>query len=123
VKSALDALDDSDLVFLHVEAPDEASHQGDIKEKIEAIELFDSRVVGPMKAGLERKYDFRMLILCDHFTPVSVKTHTPEPVPFILYPGPQPSNRAYSEKQAQESGLFLEQGHCLINLLLEGKNE
>ncbi len=118
VKNALGALENLDLVFLHVEAPDEASHQGNLEEKIKAIELFDRRIVGPMRAGLEKRYDFRMLVLCDHFTPISVKTHTSDPVPFILFPSRQPSNRTYTEKQAQEAGLFLKQGQTLINLLL-----
>ncbi|MBW2061521.1 MAG: cofactor-independent phosphoglycerate mutase [Deltaproteobacteria bacterium] len=119
VKAALNSLKRTDLVFLHIEAPDEASHQGNLQEKIKAIEFFDSRVVGPMRAGLIEMGDFRMLILCDHFTPISVKTHTPEPVPFIIFPGPLPSNRAYSEKQASEAGIYFEQGHTLIDLFLD----
>lgn len=116
VEAALASLKTNDFVLVHVEAPDEASHQGDVKEKIKAIELFDSKVVGPMRQGLEKMGDFRLLVLCDHYTPISMKTHTPEPVPFILFPGPA-SNREYTESQAESSGLLLEQGHTLIKLL------
>jgi len=118
VKAALDALKTVDLALVHIEAPDEAGHQGDLDEKLEAIELFDKKVVGPMLEGLKNFGEFRVLILCDHFTPISVMTHTPEPVPFIIYPGPNKKGRAYTEKQAQSTGLYLENGHTLIDLLL-----
>jgi 2,3-bisphosphoglycerate-independent phosphoglycerate mutase len=62
--------------------------------------------------------EYRVLILCDHFTPISVMTHTPEPVPFIIYPGPHTTDHTYTEKQAKSAGLYLENGHTLINLLL-----
>lgn len=119
VAAALGALQDSDFALIHVEAPDEAAHQGDLKEKIQAIELFDARVVGPMAEGLARLGAFRLLVLCDHFTPLAVQTHTPEPVPFILYPAGQGSGRAYTEANAAQTGLSLERGHELIQLLLE----
>ena len=70
VAAALDALKDMDLVFVHVEAPDEAGHSGELKLKLQAIEDFDAKVVGPMRAGLDQLGDYRLLVLCDHFTPL-----------------------------------------------------
>jgi 2,3-bisphosphoglycerate-independent phosphoglycerate mutase len=121
VAAALEALKDSDFVFIHVEAPDEASHKGDLKLKIQAIEDFDRRVVGPLREGLKKLGDHRLLVMCDHLTPIAVKTHTPEPVPFVLYDSRRLRNcdRNYSEAAAQASGLLLEQGAELMLRLLE----
>ncbi|HZE20686.1 MAG TPA: cofactor-independent phosphoglycerate mutase, partial [Desulfobaccales bacterium] len=85
VTAALDALTEVDLVFVHVEAPDEAGHSGKVKLKLKAIEDFDAKVVGPMRTGLDKLGDYRLLVLCDHLTPLARRTHTAEPVPFILY--------------------------------------
>ncbi|MEW6264184.1 MAG: cofactor-independent phosphoglycerate mutase [Thermodesulfobacteriota bacterium] len=117
VQAALTALQDDDFVLLHLEAPDEAGHQGDWKAKLAAIEMFDHRVVGPIWAGLKEMGEFRLLVLCDHYTPVTVKTHTREPVPFLVYPGPRPSGRPFTEKEASCSGLYLPHGHLLVGLL------
>lgn len=121
VAAALEALKDKDFVFIHVEAPDEAGHKGDLKLKIQAIEDFDRRVVEPLLEGLKRLGDHRVLVMCDHLTPLAVKTHTPEPVPFVLYDSRRPGNcdRNYSEAAAQASGLFLKQGAELLPRLLE----
>lgn len=121
VAAALEALREMDLVFVHVEAPDEAGHSGELPLKLKAIEDFDAKVVGPLLAGLEQMGDFRLLVLCDHLTPLALRTHTAEPVPFILYdsrtPGDQP--RPYTEAAAQASGLLLAQGADLLPRLLE----
>jgi len=121
VDAALTALQDKDLVFVHVEAPDEAGHKGELGLKIQAIEDFDARVVGPMLAGLQKLGDHRVLVMCDHRTPIAVKTHTPEPVPFVLYDSrhPRETSRGYSEIAAQGSGLLLEHGADLLPRLLE----
>ncbi len=118
VEAALKALETGDFVLVHVEAPDEAAHQGETDTKIKAIEAFDEKVVGPMMEGLEKMGDFRVAVLCDHFTPVSVKTHTREPVPFLIYPASEPSGRNFSEAEASSAGLYLEQGCIFIDLLL-----
>ena len=121
VAAALKALREKDLVFIHVEAPDEAGHKGELNLKLQAIEDFDARVVGPLLAGLKELGDHRVLLMCDHLTPVAMKTHTPEPVPFILYDSRRvgATPRAYSEAAAQASGLLLEQGADLLPRLLE----
>jgi len=121
VAAALEALKDNDLVFIHVEAPDEAGHSGELSLKLKAIEDFDARVVGPLLAGLKALGDHRVLVLCDHLTPLSVRTHTPEPVPFVIYDSRSPGNhaRGYSETAAQATGLILEQAADLLPRLLE----
>jgi len=121
VEAALGALQEMDLVFVHVEAPDEAGHSGELSLKLQAIEDFDAQVVGPMRAGLDKLGDYRLLVLCDHLTPLAVRTHTPEPVPYVLYDSRTPGNqrRPYSEAAAQAAGLLLEQGADLLPRLLQ----
>jgi 2,3-bisphosphoglycerate-independent phosphoglycerate mutase len=81
--ACLKALETYDLIYVHIEAPDEASHQGDLKLKIKCIEDFDKRVVGRILKKL--KGDIRLTVLTDHYNPISVRTHTREPVPFLIY--------------------------------------
>jgi 2,3-bisphosphoglycerate-independent phosphoglycerate mutase len=120
VAAALDALKEMDLVFVHVEAPDEAGHSGQLKLKLQAIQDFDAQVVGPMRAGLDKLGDYRLLVLCDHLTPLALRTHSPEPVPFVLYDSRHPGDRLrpYSEAAAQEAGLLLDHGADLLPRLL-----
>jgi len=83
---ALNALKHVDFVYLHVESPDEAGHSGNYKDKIKAIEDFDSLVVGPVMKGLKERFkEYRVLLMPDHATPIKVRTHTDEPVPFVIY--------------------------------------
>ena len=121
VDAALDALKTMDLAFIHVEAPDEAGHSGQLDLKLKAIADFDSQVVGPLLNCLKDLGDHRVLVLCDHFTPIAVRTHTPEPVPFVLYDSRRPGGtpRPYTEAAAQASGLLLEQAADLLPRLLE----
>jgi 2,3-bisphosphoglycerate-independent phosphoglycerate mutase len=121
VAAALEALKDVDLVFVHVEAPDEAGHSGELALKLRAIEDFDAQVVGPLLAGLPALGAHRVLALCDHLTPIAVRTHTPEPVPFVLFDSRSSRNldRPYSEAAARAAGLLLEQGADLLPRLLE----
>lgn len=85
VQAALQALQELDFVYLHIEAPDEAGHEGEIEMKVRAIELFDEKVVGPVVEGLERSgEDWRVLLMPDHATPISIKTHSRDPVPFTI---------------------------------------
>ena len=81
-EEAIRALDHLDFMFVHVEAPDEASHSGNIREKIQAIEAFDQKVVGAVLKGLETFDDYRIMVASDHFTPISMKTHAMDPAPF-----------------------------------------
>lgn len=121
VSAALTALQEVDLVFLHVEAPDEAGHSGELELKMRAIEDFDAQIVGPLLAGLQALGEHRVLALCDHFTPLSLRTHSSEPVPFVLYDSRTPGDRRqfYTEADARETGLLLEQAADLLPRLLE----
>jgi len=122
-KAAIKALEDRDFVFLHVEAPDEAGHNGDLREKITAIERFDHFIVGRVLSRFKRRGDFRLLVLPDHPTPLSVRTHTSEPVPFGIFgQGVFGSGfLGYSEKEAQRSDLFFDQGYKLIDYFIKGE--
>jgi 2,3-bisphosphoglycerate-independent phosphoglycerate mutase len=121
VKAALTALGDLDLAFIHVEAPDEAGHQGDLQLKLQAIEDFDRRVVGPLLEGLKNLGDHRVLVMCDHLTPIAMKTHTPEPVPYVLYDSRRRGEQLqfYTEADARETGLLINQAADLLPRLLE----
>lgn len=120
--AALRAIKDCDFVFLHVEAPDEAGHSGNYKEKIEAIENFDHKVVGPVLKGLREHPDYRVLVVSDHLTPIVKRTHTDEPTPFAWASKEEIENRpdgpGYSEASAQESGLLIDKGHELMDAFI-----
>lgn len=117
-EAALKALEELDFVFLHVEAPDEAGHGGNYREKIEAVENFDQKVVGTMLEGLESFEDYRIMVVSDHFTPIARRTHTGEPTPFA-WAGKQELAKGgkgapFTEKSALKSGVLFERGHELI---------
>lgn len=123
-QAALDAMlvDGCDFAYIHVEAPDEMGHQGSIQKKIQAIEYLDQRVIKAVKEGLDASGEaYRMLILPDHPTPICVKTHTGNPVPYLLYDSRNPEKHdwEYNEEEAQKSGKFLEKGHELLGYLFE----
>lgn len=119
-KAALRSLEKNDFVFVHVEAPDEAGHNGDLREKITAIERFDKLVVGTMMEALKKKKNFRILVLPDHATPVSLRTHTADVILFGLFGEDIPGRGflKYSEKEAEKSDLYLERGYELMDLLI-----
>jgi 2,3-bisphosphoglycerate-independent phosphoglycerate mutase len=114
---ALDALKDHDLVVVHIEAPDEAGHGGHIDEKIKAIETIDTEVVNRLR---EYKGELRVLIMPDHPTPVTVRTHTPEAVPFLLWGKGVEHNGAlrFTEKEAKKTGVFIEEGYKIMGRLV-----
>ena len=120
---ALRELAARDFVFLHVEAPDEASHNGSVGDKIRAIEDFDGKIVGPIWNGLSHWEDFRILVLPDHRTPIVRKTHSSEPVPFIAYSSRSEeriSACSFDEISAQKTGVFVERGHELMGEFVGG---
>jgi 2,3-bisphosphoglycerate-independent phosphoglycerate mutase len=115
----LDALaDGADLFIVHVEATDEAGHAGDVDEKVRALENWDTRILAGLVAGLDRMGDWRLLLLPDHATPVALKTHTSDPVPYLLVdsrvPGP---GGVYSEAGVADRPVV--PGHELMGRLLE----
>ncbi|BDZ71204.1 hypothetical protein GCM10025861_17210 [Methanobacterium petrolearium] len=105
VNFALEALQDHDLVFIHVEAPDEAGHAGDIQEKILAIERIDRRILGKLLEELPSLGDYAIAILPDHPTPIDVRTHTSDPIPYAMYsPGCESDKtEAYNESSVENS--------------------
>lgn len=120
-QAALAALENHDFVYVHVEAPDEASHSGNMQHKIQAIEDFDRQVVGTVLEGIKKFGDYAVLCSPDHPTPVKLMTHTAEPVPFVIYRGNEGKSNgaaAYDEQQARATGLVVE-GHDLMGMLVK----
>jgi len=121
-EGALEGIEDLDLVFLHVEAPDEASHNGSFEEKIRAIESFDRDVVGVVLEGMTKFDDYRVMVVSDHFTPIVKKTHTDDPAPFAWADGNElkamHKKNVFTENSAKGSGLLFESGPELMNTFL-----
>ncbi len=116
--------DGYDFAYIHVEAPDEMGHQGSMERKLEAVELLDSQVIGPVVEKMQAAgEDFRLLVLPDHPTPISKRTHTSNNVPYMLYDSTNPMAKTwnYNEKEAVAGGIFVEQGHKLIDKLFAEK--
>lgn len=123
-KAALKALleDGSDFVYIHLEAPDEMGHQGSLDDKVMAIEYLDSRIVGPVYEGLKGSgEDFRILLMPDHPTPVRLRTHIPDPVPYLLFDSRKDLKNPlkYNEADAARSGIYAAEGHRLMDRLIE----
>lgn len=122
VQAALKALleDGYDFAYIHVEAPDEMGHQGSVEKKVQAIEYLDARVLKPLTERLDKEgMDYRLMVLPDHPTPIRVRTHTADSVPYMLYDSTAPlaGNRDYNEEAGKESGNNVEQGYRLIEHL------
>ncbi len=121
-QAAVDVLtkDGYDFVYVHLEGPDEMGHQGSMERKIQAIENLDARIIKPIAEGLEAcGEDFRMLILPDHPTPICIRTHTGDSVPYLLYDSTDQQSHTwhYNEAEAEQSGNFVDEGHTLIDYL------
>jgi 2,3-bisphosphoglycerate-independent phosphoglycerate mutase len=122
---ALAALEDRDFVFVHVEAPDEASHEGSLEKKLKAIEDFDRLVVGRVAEGAARFGDYRLLVLPDHPTPIRLMTHSSGAVPYALFSsGGEFSSpvdvSGFGESAASSTGLYLDEGHRLLSKMICG---
>ena len=123
-QAALDALAaGADFVYIHIEAPDECGHRHEIEGKVRSIELIDQKIAGPvLKEMKNRGEDFCVMVLPDHPTPLALRTHTAEPVPFLIYR----SNRllkgaVYDEANAKSAGLFISEGHTLLDYFFDSK--
>ena len=112
-----------DFVYVHVEAPDEMGHQGSVERKVKAIEYLDEKVIRPVKEAMDASGEaYRMLILPDHPTPIACRTHTSDPIPYLLYDstdqGMKTEQAQYNEKQAAAGGIVVSEGYRLIEKLL-----
>ena len=120
--AALEALKTKDLVFVHVEAPDEAGHQGSLRDKLQAIEDFDGKIVKPIFAALlAGGHDFRLAVAMDHFTPLATRTHSADPVPVAIYDSRgerQGSGLPYDEHNAAMAGELLTDGRRFFKRVL-----
>lgn len=121
-QAALKALKDVDFMFVHVEAPDEMGHAGNLEGKIQAIEDFDEKVVGTVLDGMPEFHDYRILVLSDHPTPLAIKTHASDPSPFALLSSVKEENlrrgAAFSESDARAGGILVSPGYRLMNLFI-----
>lgn len=116
--------DNFDFAYIHVEAPDEMGHQGSVERKIQAIEYLDEKVIRIVKEEMEKRgEDFRMMVLPDHPTPICVRTHVSDPVPYMLYDSTAfvSHEGLYTEADAKASGIFEPEGYTLIDHLLQMK--
>ena len=123
-QAAVDALtkDGYDFAYIHVEAPDEMGHQGSVERKIKAIEYLDQRVIRIVKEGMDASgEDYRMLVLPDHPTPITLRTHTSDPVPYMLYDSTNHGSRMwhYNEREAAASGIDMPSGAALMEYFLD----
>ena len=122
-KACLDALDrGTDYVYIHVEAPDECGHRHEIENKVRAIELIDEKIVGVIKDTLDKSQtEYKMLILPDHPTPLRLRTHTRDAVPYIIYDSTKETDsgiESYTEENCAKTNIMINEGHTLINRLL-----
>ena len=125
-QAAIDVLtkEGYDFAYIHVEAPDEMGHQGSVERKVKAIEYLDSRIIKPVKEGLEAAgEDFRMLVLPDHPTPICMRTHSSDSVPYLLYDSTdlQQHGWKYNEAEGESSGNYVACGHEIIDYLFGRK--
>lgn len=111
----------ADLVYIHVEAPDECGHRGEIENKVKAIEMIDKHILGPVVEFLKGYDDFAVLVCPDHPTPLSIRTHTSTPVPYLIYDSKNEINsgvKVFCEKEARETGNYIEKGFTMMNYFL-----
>ncbi len=122
-EAALKSLERVDIAYIHVEAPDEAGHSGNYRDKIKAIEDFDALVVGNVLRGIEAFDEYRILILPDHATPIELKTHSDEPVPFVIYDSRMKrknENASFDESITERDDiLVVEEGHKLMDYFIK----
>ena len=124
-QAAVDVLtkDNYDFVYVHLEGPDEMGHQGSVEKKVQAIENLDGKIIRPIVEGLEAAgEDFRVVILPDHPTPICLRTHTADHVPYLLYDSTDVQKHSwhYNESEAEQSGNYIAEGHKMIDHLFAG---
>jgi len=122
VENALKVLEEKNFVYLHIEAPDEASHEGNFENKVKAIEDFDSKVVGKIIKGLERYPKYKALLTTDHFTPLKIMSHTSEKVPFAIYSSDSNGDKTkyFNENLVSEGSRNFENGFEIMEYFVHG---
>lgn len=110
-----------DLVYVHVEAPDECGHRGETANKVRAIELIDGKILGPVRKALEAQGDYRILVLPDHPTPLAIRTHSSEPVPYLIYDSREkrPGVASFTESTARAAGHYEPDASVLMKSLIK----
>lgn len=114
----------ADFVYVHIEAPDESGHRFEIDNKVKSIEMIDKYIAGPVIDGLKEFGDYSILVLPDHPTPLSLRTHTAEPVPYIIYRScceTASGTKGYDEQQAAGTGVYIAEGYKLMDRFIKGK--
>ena len=116
--AAIQALENgTDFVYIHLEAPDECGHRNEMENKIKSLELIDQKVIAPVLAALEQYDDYKVMILPDHATPIALRTHVSDPIPFLMYRKKGEAAHPVSlfdEEHAAETGVFIEQGDTIM---------
>lgn len=110
-----------DFVYIHVEAPDECGHRHEIENKKRSLELIDEKILGPVLNALEEYDDYKVLIMPDHATPLELRTHTNDPIPFLMYHknGEVKGKDEFTEQTCKETGVYIEDGHNILSIFLE----
>ncbi len=111
----------ADLVYVHVEAPDECGHRNEPENKVKSLELIDNLILGPVLEALEKYDDYKVLIMPDHATPLALKTHTNDPIPFMMYhkKGEVEGLDEFSEESAKSTGIYFDDGHNTMKRFIE----
>ncbi len=109
-----------DFVYIHVEAPDECGHRHEIENKKRSLELIDEKILGPVLNALEEYDDYKVLIMPDHATPLELRTHTNDPIPFLMYhkKGEVKGKDEFTEQTCKETGVYIEDGHNILSIFL-----
>ncbi len=118
---ALEELKENDFVYIHIEAPDEASHEGSVEKKIKAIEDIDGKVIRTILEGIKMYEGYKIMLLTDHYTPISLKTHYSSPVPFVIYNSrvkKEVRERGFDEDSAKAQGIYVKNGFELMDLFI-----
>ncbi|MEE2975719.1 MAG: cofactor-independent phosphoglycerate mutase [Thermodesulfobacteriota bacterium] len=123
VEAVLSSLTKHDFSMIHIEAPDETGHEGDVRKKIKAVEDLDEKVISPLIKGLKEKFkEFKICIVSDHPTPIELRTHSYEYVPFMIYDSRKSINNhketKFNEKNANQANLKIDEGHTLLTTFL-----
>lgn len=120
-KAAIDELKNGqDFVYIHVEAPDECGHRHEIENKKKSLELIDEKILGPVLEALDEYEDYKVLIMPDHATPLELRTHTNDPIPFLMYHknGEVEGKDEFTEQTCKDTGVYIEDGHNILKKFL-----